>query len=295
MNDYQYHYLFASPVIIEIIDLSSHILLIQTVYGDEMRYFTLFGWNKTKQNKKDLETFDLEDFKYNFVNISAFRIVDAESNFTRHLLRDMEKFQPIGQSILNKSNIIQVCRNVPPLVILLIIYYLLYLLTMAIYKKEKWPKIVRCFVVKAEPALVYDSVMALAHGLAALDRGTALRLANLSCDIEQPWNDGSSLFNYINTVIYKSSEENINGVRENRHFYVTKYMSPPSIYIQRCNILLNLIHIEKKREKYKRNRRIVLHCIRDCYWGTRSSDLCRLMYTAAVGSLVCVYVFTDKV
>jgi ionotropic kainate glutamate receptor 2 len=47
---------------------------------------------------------------------------------------------------------------------------------------------------------VYDSVMALAHGLAALDRGTALRLANLSCDIEQPWNDGSSLFNYINTV-----------------------------------------------------------------------------------------------
>ncbi|XP_046446550.1 glutamate receptor ionotropic, kainate 2-like isoform X4 [Daphnia pulex] len=120
MNDYQYHYLFASP---------------------------------------DLETFDLEDFKYNFVNISAFRIVDAESNFTRQLLRDMEKFQPIGQSILNKSNIIQ-----------------------------------------AEPALVYDSVMALAHGLAALDRGTALRLANLSCDIEQPWNDGSSLFNYINTV-----------------------------------------------------------------------------------------------
>lgn len=48
--------------------------------------------------------------------------------------------------------------------------------------------------------MIYDSVMALAHGLAALDRGTALRLANLSCDIEQPWNDGSSLFNYINTV-----------------------------------------------------------------------------------------------
>ena len=47
---------------------------------------------------------------------------------------------------------------------------------------------------------MYDSVMALAHGLAALDRATSLRLANLSCDIEQPWNDGSSLFNYINTV-----------------------------------------------------------------------------------------------
>ena len=57
---------------------------------------------------KDLETFDLEDFKYNFVNISAFRIVDAGSNVTRQLLRDMEKFQPIGQSILNRSNVIQV-------------------------------------------------------------------------------------------------------------------------------------------------------------------------------------------
>ena len=111
--------------------------------------------------QKDLETFDLEDFKYNFVNISAFRMVDADAVATRHLLRDMEKFQPIGQKILNKSNIIQ-----------------------------------------AEPALMYDSVMALAHGLAALDRGTALRLANLSCDIEQPWNDGSSLFNYINTVSF---------------------------------------------------------------------------------------------
>ena len=47
---------------------------------------------------------------------------------------------------------------------------------------------------------MFDSVMALAHGLAALDRGTALKIANLSCDAEQPWNDGSSLFNYINSV-----------------------------------------------------------------------------------------------
>lgn len=57
---------------------------------------------------QDLETFDLEDFKYNFVNISAFRLVNSESNYTRNLLRDMEEFQPIGQSILNKTNIIQV-------------------------------------------------------------------------------------------------------------------------------------------------------------------------------------------
>lgn len=63
MNDYQYHYLFATP---------------------------------------DLETLELEDFKYNNVNITAFRMVDAESDVTRQILLEMQKFQPIGQSILNR-------------------------------------------------------------------------------------------------------------------------------------------------------------------------------------------------
>ena len=57
---------------------------------------------------QDIETFDLEDFKYNFVNMTAFRIVDAEDVAVREILKDMEKFQPVGHSILNKSHIIQV-------------------------------------------------------------------------------------------------------------------------------------------------------------------------------------------
>lgn len=57
---------------------------------------------------QDIETFDLEDFKYNFVNMTAFRIVDAEDVGVREILRDMERFQPVGHSILNKSRIIQV-------------------------------------------------------------------------------------------------------------------------------------------------------------------------------------------
>jgi len=57
---------------------------------------------------QDIETFDLEDFKYNFVNMTAFRIVDAEDVGVREILKDMEKFQPVGHSILNKSHIIQV-------------------------------------------------------------------------------------------------------------------------------------------------------------------------------------------
>lgn len=57
---------------------------------------------------QDIETFDLEDFKYNFVNMTAFRIVDAEDVGVREILKDMERFQPVGHSILNKSRIIQV-------------------------------------------------------------------------------------------------------------------------------------------------------------------------------------------
>jgi hypothetical protein len=47
---------------------------------------------------------------------------------------------------------------------------------------------------------MYDSVYVFAKGLAALDRGHVLKPANLSCDLEQPWDDGLSLYNYINSV-----------------------------------------------------------------------------------------------
>ncbi|KAG5331039.1 GRIK1 protein, partial [Acromyrmex charruanus] len=121
MNDYRYHYMF-----------------------------TTF----------DIETFDLEDFKYNSVNMTAFRLVDLEESKVAEILKQMERFQPaIGHAILNKTGVIQ-----------------------------------------AEPALVYDSVQVFAHGLTALDRSHDLRPANLSCEKEEPWDDGLSLYNYINAA-----------------------------------------------------------------------------------------------
>ncbi|XP_049818479.1 glutamate receptor ionotropic, kainate 1 [Aethina tumida] len=122
MNDYRYHYMF-----------------------------TTF----------DLETFDLEDFKYNSVNITAFRIVDVEDPKVKESLEVMEKFQPIGHAILNRSGIIQ-----------------------------------------AEPALMFDSVYVFARGLSEMDNGTGrpIKPINLSCDIEKPWEDGLSLYNYLDSV-----------------------------------------------------------------------------------------------
>lgn len=66
---------------------------------------------------QDIETFDLEDFKYNYVNITAFRLVDADDAAVRGILRDMERFQPSGNTILNKSHVIQV--NLPLIIILI--------------------------------------------------------------------------------------------------------------------------------------------------------------------------------
>ena len=89
-----------------------------------------------------METLDLEDFKYNQVNITAFRwekdlnqrsdqsifmelnskyrgkkrefflypdeslrFVDSESRRVQRTLQEMEDFSPIGSSILNKSGV----------------------------------------------------------------------------------------------------------------------------------------------------------------------------------------------
>lgn len=41
----------------------------------------------------DLETFDfLEDFKYNFVNVTAFRLIDNEDMGVRETLKEMRQF-----------------------------------------------------------------------------------------------------------------------------------------------------------------------------------------------------------
>lgn len=72
MNDYKYHYLF-----------------------------TTF----------DIETFDLEDFKYNFVNMTAFRVVDLDDLAVTEVLRDMVKFQSNREIQPFNASYIQVGGN----------------------------------------------------------------------------------------------------------------------------------------------------------------------------------------
>lgn len=58
---------------------------------------------------QDIETFDLEDFKYNSVNMTAFRLVDLDEPKVVKVLKQIEHFQStIGHAILNKTGVIQV-------------------------------------------------------------------------------------------------------------------------------------------------------------------------------------------
>ena len=56
-----------------------------------------------------IHRFDLEDFRYNNVNMTAFRLVDADNEEVQQLLYEMETLSPLGAAILNKS---QVMSNV---------------------------------------------------------------------------------------------------------------------------------------------------------------------------------------
>jgi len=60
----------------------------------------------------------------------------------------------------------------------------------------------RFIFLQAEPALMYDSVQVFAVGLRTLEQSHALRPANISCELEHPWDGGLSLTNYINSVSF---------------------------------------------------------------------------------------------
>jgi len=75
MNEYKYHYLFTSF---------------------------------------DLETYDLEDFKYNFVNITSFRLVDTADVGVKQILKDIGLYshhivkKPYLNLHIKKSTILEV-------------------------------------------------------------------------------------------------------------------------------------------------------------------------------------------
>lgn len=58
--------------------------------------------------QQDIETFDLEDFKYNGVNITAFRLVNVDSYRYTEVMEQMMEFKLTGNDILDGTTSVQV-------------------------------------------------------------------------------------------------------------------------------------------------------------------------------------------
>ncbi|XP_033237152.1 glutamate receptor ionotropic, kainate 2 isoform X1 [Drosophila pseudoobscura] len=127
----------------------------------------------------DLETYDLEDFRYNSVNITAFRLVDVGSKRYLEVIDQMQKLQHNGLDMINGIPYIQ-----------------------------------------TESALMFDSVYAFATGLHFLyldDGSPKISVKNLSCTSDVTWDDGLSLYNYINSAAIDGLTGNVNFVEGRRN------------------------------------------------------------------------------
>lgn len=80
-------------------------------FDAEMSNFNTKIYISLKHLFQDMEMFDLEDFKYNFVNLTTFRMVDIEDVGVREVLKHMEKYSTERNQSINKFMLTQVCQG----------------------------------------------------------------------------------------------------------------------------------------------------------------------------------------
>lgn len=55
-------------------------------------------------------------------------------------------------------------------------------------------------LIKSETALIYDAVQVFARALTELDRSQDIQTSSLDCNLENTWQHGNSLINYMKLV-----------------------------------------------------------------------------------------------
>ncbi|KRK05004.1 glutamate receptor ionotropic, kainate 1 isoform X4 [Drosophila yakuba] len=128
----------------------------------------------------DLETYDLEDFRYNSVNITAFRLVDVDSKRYLEVINQMQKLQNNGLDIINGIPYIQTES-----------------------------------ALMFDSVYAFATGLHFLH----LDNRQNLYIKNLSCTSDQTWNDGISLYNQINGAITDGLTGNVNFVEGRRSIF----------------------------------------------------------------------------
>ncbi|XP_048767442.1 glutamate receptor ionotropic, kainate 2-like isoform X2 [Ostrea edulis] len=107
----------------------------------------------------DIEGINLYDYKYNYVNLTGFRLVDPDDEYTRGIIKEMYYYERDTQLKL-------------------------------LYDKDY-------NTIPYESALVFDAVLLFAKAITDQARDNIFIPPNVSCDSEDIWRSGQDLYNYI--------------------------------------------------------------------------------------------------
>ncbi|XP_041351805.1 glutamate receptor ionotropic, kainate 2-like [Gigantopelta aegis] len=130
----------------------------------------------------DVESIDMENYRYNYVNLTGFRLIDYETLYVQQIMKAMEVYEiQTNKVMLNKSGYITLPH---------------------------------------EAALLFDAVHLLAYALDAYEKDAILRPVNTSCDRPSPWSSGPSLYSYLTKVSVPGLTGNIH-LHQGRRFDFT--------------------------------------------------------------------------
>lgn len=131
----------------------------------------------------DLQTIDIEDFRYSGANITGFRLVDTTRSDVQVILMEWiyNNMQLAGQRDFKKGLEEEQDEEDDQE-------------NTAIWQKIKHN------IIPTEAALMYDAVLLFATALTNLDRSHSIHAQSLHCNSSSRWTHGSSIMNYIKHV-----------------------------------------------------------------------------------------------
>lgn len=165
--------------------------------------------------------YDLEDFMYNDVNITAYRFVDYTNPMVRNILKEVDKYHPnIARKLLHRNHLIKVRKVSVVLFSFLnqslqassaIMFDSVYAFARGLHQfhKSSTPMQTGLTEMNPGPAAQTSTVAMVAAGAIAAPppppsvSGKLLPIplnTFASCSNETPWTNGLSLYNYIDSV-----------------------------------------------------------------------------------------------
>lgn len=142
----------------------------------------------------DLETIDLEDYRYGKTKITALQLIDKQSKLFAKVLDDMNSMHSNSRFLLdtNGDNDSKLARN---------------------NNNNKFTKT----NILAQTALIYDAVKLLAYAIREFDSGHSIDAQSLSCEhSDDTWQYGTSVVNYMRTLSFQGITGNISFDQQGR-------------------------------------------------------------------------------